>query len=43
MANFFDMFKQKTNHNKIIPMIFVIDVSGSMNRGRPMEPSVIMN
>ena len=34
MPNFFDIFKQKTNYKKIIPIIFAIDASGSMNGNR---------
>lgn len=34
MPNFFDMFKQKNDYRKIIPIIFAIDASGSMNGNR---------
>lgn len=34
MPNFFDIFKQKTNYKKTIPIIFAIDASGSMDGNR---------
>lgn len=34
MPNFFDIFKQKTNCKKTIPIIFAIDASGSMDGNR---------